>query len=475
MKRLLIASLVCLTTALFANTWTDPETEIVWEYSVENGKACLGVSVPKAGIRPAVSTSTEGEIVVPVVINGYPTEIAHGFYECNQITAIKIPEGVGGCGNYSFAYCDALEEIIYSSTVLSSGQAYGSANLKSVVLAEGMKYISNSAFSSTKLENVVLPESITSIGRRAFADTPLTEIIIKQNVSSVEDSCFSGCTNLTTVIFNNSINKISLETHLFSGCSNISTLKLPKNVTLVEGTFANMCCQTLYIMNSPEEWPKTAFGKDATTSTTRLGTVYVPPEYLIEWGEYFKTLPIDFQPVQLLPMTAHIEIVKPFQNGGSIEISSQTPEWGEPVTISAIANESHIFLGWSSNIAEISGSEATLTFTMPEETVTLVANFFPKALQQSWNETYVQSQIRAGELITSDQLQEMALSAPVIEVKDGSATVGISVVKASSVDGEWEAVELESNATTVESDKIQVSLPADEKAAFYKFVVPEKQ
>jgi hypothetical protein len=48
-------------------------------------------------------------------------------------------------------------------------------------------------------------------------------------------------------------------------------------------------------------------------------------------------------------------------------------------------------------------------------------------------------------------------------------------MKASSVDGEWEAVELESNATTVESDKIQVTVPADEKAAFYKFVVPEKQ
>lgn len=475
MKQFLIALIVSLTTALFADTWTDPETGIVWEYSMANGKACLGVAIPKSGIHPAVSTSTEGEIVVPVAINGYPTEIAYGFYECNQITAIKIPEGVGGCGNYSFAYCEALEEIIYPSTVLSSGQAYGCTNLKSVVLTEGMKYISDTAFSRTKLENVVLPESITSIGRRAFEDTPLTEILIKQNVSRIEDSCFSGCSNLSTIIFDNSNDEISLGTYLFSGCSDISILKLPKNVTLVEGTFANMCCQTFYIMNSPEEWPKTAFGKDATASTTRLGTVYVPLEYLIEWGEYFKTLPIDFQPVQLLPMTAHIEIVQPFQNGGSIEISSQTPEWGEPVTISAIANESHIFLGWSSNIAEISGSEATLTFTMPEETVTLVANFFPKALQQSWNETYVQSQIRAGELITSDQLQEMALSTPVIEVKDGTATVGISVVKASSVEGEWEAVELEANATTVESDKIQVSLPADEKAAFYKFVVPEKQ
>ncbi len=475
MKRLLIASLVCLTTALFADTWTDPETGIVWEYSVANGKACLGVSVPKVGIRPAVSISTEGEIVVPIAINGYPTEIAYGFYECNKITAIKIPEGVGGCGSYSFAYCEALEEIIYSSTVLSSGQAYGSANLKSVVLAEGMKDISPSAFSRTQLEKVILPESITSIGYSAFEDTPLTEIIIKQNVSSIGGNCFNGCTNLTTVIFNNSINKISLGTHLFSGCSNISTLKLPKNVTLVEGTFANMCCQTLYIVNSPKEWPKTAFGKDAATSKTRLGTVYVPSEYLIEWDEYFKTLPVDFQPAQLLPMTAHVEIIQPFQNGGVVEISSQTPEWGDSVTISAIANESHIFLGWSSNIADIRGDETTLTFTMPEKTVTLVANFFPKALQQVWNETYVQSQIKAGELITLNQLQEMALSEPVIEVKEGAATVGISMMKASSVDGEWEVIELDSNATAVESDKIQVTVPADEKAAFYKFVVPENQ
>jgi hypothetical protein len=43
------------------------------------------------------------------------------------------------------------------------------------------------------------------------------------------------------------------------------------------------------------------------------------------------------------------------------------------------------------------------------------------------------------------------------------------------VDGEWENVELEEDATSVEADTVKVTVPADEKAAFYKFVVPEKQ
>ena len=159
----------------------------------------------------------------------------------------------------------------------------------------------------------------------------------------------------------------------------------------------------------------------------------------------------------------------------------------------------------------IGGSEPTLTFTVPErEEVLLIANFFPKAVLTTLvNETLnaaldakvdaridakidgeklltaeqaatktsatINKKVADGELITSDQLQVMALSEPVIEVKDGTATVGISVMKASAVDGEWEDVTLDADAASVESDKVKVEVPADEKAAFYKFVVPEKQ
>lgn len=210
-----------------------------------------------------------------------------------------------------------------------------------------------------------------------------------------------------------------------------------------------------------------------------------------------------------------VEVIPSISGGGDVTFRSKDVAWGETVEIVATPNSSHIFLGWSSNIEGIESNQTILSFIMPtldipEQPITLIANFFPKAVLTTLvNETLnatldakvdaridakidgeklltaeqaatktsatINQKVADGELITSDQLQVMALSEPVIEVKDGTATVGISVMKASAVDGEWEDVTLDADAASVESDKVKVEVPADEKAAFYKFVVPEKQ
>lgn len=74
----------------------------------------------------------------------------------------------------------------------------------------------------------------------------------------------------------------------------------------------------------------------------------------------------------------------------------------------------------------------------------------------------------ADEVFTADEMKEMALGTPVIQVKDGVITVSIQVQKASELNGEWEAVE--DGELSVE-----IAPKADEKAGFYKFVVPNNQ
>ena len=69
------------------------------------------------------------------------------------------------------------------------------------------------------------------------------------------------------------------------------------------------------------------------------------------------------------------------------------------------------------------------------------------------------------EVFTEEEMKELALGAPVIKVKDGVATVSIQVQKASELNGEW---------GVVEDGEVEFDIPADEKAAFYKFVVPVK-
>ena len=65
------------------------------------------------------------------------------------------------------------------------------------------------------------------------------------------------------------------------------------------------------------------------------------------------------------------------------------------------------------------------------------------------------------------------MEAPVIVVEDGVAKVGVSLKRAASLDGEWKQVDAE-DAEVTDDGAIEVSVPADEKAAFYKFVVPNK-
>lgn len=158
----------------------------------------------------------------------------------------------------------------------------------------------------------------------------------------------------------------------------------------------------------------------------------------------------------------------------------------------------------------IGGRTETLTFTLEDEvSLTLIASFFPKAVLITLvNETLessldkkvdarieakidgeslltaeqaatmtsatIEAKVADGELITSDQLQVMAMEAPMIAVEDGKAKVGVSLKRAASLDGEWKQVEAE-EAEVTDDGAISVSVPADEKAGFYKFVVPNQQ
>ncbi len=61
---------------------------------------------------------------------------------------------------------------------------------------------------------------------------------------------------------------------------------------------------------------------------------------------------------------------------------------------------------------------------------------------------------------------------PLVQVQDGTATVGVAVRSASSLDGPWVALK----PTTFrlgEAGTVHLTFQASEGAAFYKFVVPE--
>ena len=206
------------------------------------------------------------------------------------------------------------------------------------------------------------------------------------------------------------------------------------------------------------------------SSEENLKTVWKPRalgEHTLGYTAGEKTITRTVKVVDLVKYAVTATIVGDGAVAGLDDYMSDTE-----VTLTATPNEGSVFCGW--DVASVTTDMHA--FTMPEEAVKVTAYFASgTALEKYVTKTNLMSKdeakqelLDADEVFTADEMKSLALGAPVIQVKNGKATVSIQVQRASELDGEWEVVE---NGEV----KVEVSPKAGEKAGFYKFVVPTEQ
>lgn len=97
---------------------------------------------------------------------------AYAFYYAG-VQTVNLPDGLTSISNYSFAYCDELEEIQLPESIQSVGDyAFRSCeSLKNITIPEGCESIGERAFANCRnLGSVTLSSTLTSIGQYAFGD-----------------------------------------------------------------------------------------------------------------------------------------------------------------------------------------------------------------------------------------------------------------------------------------------------------------
>ncbi len=323
-------------------------TSVVW-----NAKQCVAgwsssSDSPFYSARNSITSFTLGDEVESIP--------AYLCYAMSKLTSITIPESVTRIGSSAFSGCTGLTSIAIGNSVTSIGSdAFsGCTGLTSVTIPNSVTSIGSSAFySCTGLTSIAVPESVTSIGYSAFSGctgitsvvwnakqcasgwssssaspfydarnsitsftfgnevesipvnlcygmSMLTSITIPENVTNIENSAFSGCTGLTSVVWNakqclagwssssdspfysarNSITSFtlgdeveSIPAYLCYAMSKLTSITIPESVTRI-GSSAFSGCTGLTSITIPNS--VTSIGSSAFSGCTGLTVITIP-------------------------------------------------------------------------------------------------------------------------------------------------------------------------------------------------------
>ena len=163
-----------------------------------------------------------------------------------DVKSVVLADGVSTVGSCAFAQCKNIVNVSLPAGLKSigTGAFAGCEGLSDIDIPSGVTEIGSYAFSDCKsFKGVALPKGFTTLGKRAFAGClKLESVAIPEGVDAIEEYTFEGCRALKDVSLPKGLEFIGQ--YCFENCESLACIEIPAEVGFVDnGAFAN--CRAL--------------------------------------------------------------------------------------------------------------------------------------------------------------------------------------------------------------------------------------
>ena len=226
------------------------------------------------------------------------------FLNANSLVSVKLSNNITAIGKYTFQGCTKLEEVYIPQglTIIDKQAFYGCSSLKTIALPASLQTIGENAFASTRnIKSLFIPENVETIGEGAFSDGSYYENFTVSRNNRYFDSR-NGC----GAIIEKSTNKLlwaSKSTEVIpegvtaigkaygSAKSLIKNVVIPASVTSIDDSAFSRCTQLTSVV-SKSDTPPTIGSSTFTyiSSTCVLWVPYGKTQAYASWASYFKEI-----------------------------------------------------------------------------------------------------------------------------------------------------------------------------------------
>ena len=153
--------------------------------------------------------------------------------DCPNLEAVKLPKNLSHLSFKCFENTPKLKSLTLPDSLgVIGGEAFVGSSIESIKIPKKVYYIGESAFENTVINSVEFESGskLETINKSAFKGcNNLKSIVIPASVTTVGAYAFSGCTNLTSVTFEEG-SKLETLNSIFQN-SRITEFTIPKSVT----------------------------------------------------------------------------------------------------------------------------------------------------------------------------------------------------------------------------------------------------